>query len=84
VAGLAGMLAAPLAGWFAWPARLLLTYMLDIAHLLARLPHIFVQNLSLPSAEMIGAYLLVALMTWVLWNKTKHLKNDTITEEIKF
>lgn len=84
VAGLAGMLAAPLAGWFAWPARLLLTYMLDIAHLLARLPHIFVQNLSLPPAEMIGAYLLVALMTWVLWNKTKHLKNDTITEEIKF
>lgn len=80
-AGLAGMLAAPVAGWFAWPARLLLTYMLDIAHLLARLPHIFVENIDLPTFEMLALYVLAAGVTALLWNKTKHLKSDTITDK---
>jgi competence protein ComEC len=81
VAGLAGMLVAPVAGWFAWPARVLLTYMLDIAHVLSRIPHIFVQNLGLPIIEMLGLYILVAAMTYLLWNKTKQLKADTITDK---
>ena len=81
VAGLAGMLVAPVAGWFAWPARVLLTYMLDIAHVLSRIPHIFVQNLGLPIVEMLGLYVLVAAMTYLLWNKTKQLKADTITDK---
>jgi len=81
VAGLAGMLVTPLAGWFAWPARILLTYMLDIAHVLSRIPHIFVQHLSLPVLEMIGLYLLIGTMTYLLWNKTKQLKSDTITDK---
>lgn len=84
VAGLAGMLVAPVAGWFAWPARILLTYMLDIAHILSRIPHIFVQNLSLPPAEMVAMYVLIAGMTYLLWHRTKQLKNDILTEEIKF
>lgn len=82
IAGLAGMLLAPIAGWFAWPARILLTYMLDIAHLLSRIPHIFVQNLSLPVAGMLGLYVLAASMTYLLWNKTKQLKSATITDKI--
>ncbi|HSX36996.1 MAG TPA: ComEC/Rec2 family competence protein [Patescibacteria group bacterium] len=82
IAGLAGMLAAPVAGWFAWPARLLLTYMLDIAHMLSRIPHIFVQNLSLPASEMIALYALLSGLTYLLWNKTKQLKSDTITDKI--
>lgn len=80
-AGLAGMVAAPVAGWLAWPARILLTYMLDIAHLLSRIPHIFVQNLSLPAVDMLMLYVLVAATTYLLWNKTKQLKNDTITDK---
>ncbi len=39
IAGMAGMLSPAIAGWFAWPARLVLTYMLDITSLLARVPH---------------------------------------------
>ena len=81
VAGLFGMLLAPVAGWFAWPARVLLTYMLDIAHILSKVPHIFVQNLSLPVAEMVGMYVLVVAMTYLLWDKTKQLKSDTITDK---
>lgn len=80
-AGLAGMLVAPVAGWFAWPARILLTYMLDIAHILSRIPHVFVQNLNLPVTEMLGLYVLTAIMTCLLWNKTKQLKADTITDK---
>lgn len=82
VAGLAGMFIAPIAGWFAWPARILLTYMLDIAHLLSRIPHVFVQNIGLPASEMLAMYFLLAGITVLLWNKTKHLKSDTITDKI--
>jgi competence protein ComEC len=81
IAGLAGMFVAPVAGWFAWPARLLLTYMLDIAHILSRIPHIFVQHIALPASEMLGLYLLIAGITLLLWSKTKHLKSDTITDK---
>ncbi|HET7319967.1 MAG TPA: ComEC/Rec2 family competence protein [Candidatus Saccharimonadales bacterium] len=81
VAGLAGMFIAPVAGWFAWPARILLTYMLDIAHLLSHIPHIFVQHIALPVSQMLALYFLLAGVTLVLWNKTKHLKSVTITDK---
>ncbi|HSW37738.1 MAG TPA: ComEC/Rec2 family competence protein [Candidatus Saccharimonadales bacterium] len=83
VAGLAGMLLSPLAGWFAWPARLLLTYMLDTAHLLAQIPHIFIQHLGLPLAEMVCLYMVTIGVTFLLWQKTKKLRNATITDEIE-
>lgn len=37
-AGLGGAIAPQLAGWLAWPANLLLTFMTDIIQLLARIP----------------------------------------------
>lgn len=80
VAGLAGMLAGPFAGWFAWPAALLLNYMLDIAHLMARIPRIFIQNRSLPLAAMLGLYALIILVALMLWHKTRLLKPDIITD----
>lgn len=80
VAGLAGMLAAPLAGWFAWPAQCLLNYMLDIAHLMAGLPHVFLSNLGLPLTTMLGFYGLVVILAWILHHKTKAFKGGTITE----
>src|SRR5690606_37841161 len=52
IAGLAGMLLPAIAGWLAWPARLLLTYMLDIADLLSHIPHIFVQGLTFSLSEL--------------------------------
>jgi ComEC/Rec2-related protein len=80
IAGLAGMLAGSFAGWLAWPAALLLNYMLDVARVLAGLPHIFVQNRSLSLAAMLGLYSVVATVTIMLWHKTKPLKSDTITD----
>lgn len=80
-AGLAGMFIAPVAGWFAWPARILLTYMLDIAHLLSRIPHVFVQNIGLPSSEMLGMYFVLAGVTLLLWQKTKYLKSAILTDK---
>jgi competence protein ComEC len=80
IAGLAGMLANPIAGWLAWPAYTLLNYMLDIAHLMAHIPGIFIQNRSLPLAAMLGLYGLIILVTFMLWHKTKLPKPAIITD----
>jgi competence protein ComEC len=80
IAGLAGMFMSNFAGWLAWPAVLLLNYMLDIAHILAGLPHIFVQNRSLSLAGMLGLYMVVACVTLVLRRKTKASKTAIITD----
>jgi competence protein ComEC len=78
IAGLAGMLAGNLAGWFAWPATLLLNYMLDLAHILAGLPHIFVEGIGLSLVQMLVLYGLVAWLVAVLWYKSG--KNFIITD----
>jgi len=59
VAGLAGMLAGVVAGWLAWPAMVLLTYMLDVVTMLSRLPHIFLQNRYLSAVDMTACYLAI-------------------------
>lgn len=81
IAGLAGMFAGPAAGWLAWPAHVLLNYMLDISHLLSHVPHIFLQNLGLSLAQMIGLYFLVLLATIVILLKTNRAKYATITDK---
>jgi competence protein ComEC len=75
-AGLAGMLLTPLAGWFAWPAKLLLTYMLDIASLLSRVPHAFVEDIGFPLPAMLLAYGLLGCTTWILWRKTRYIRGS--------
>jgi predicted membrane metal-binding protein len=80
IAGLAGMLASSFAGWLAWPATLLLTYMLDIAHLMAHIPHVFVQNTGLPLAGMLGLYGIIILLAAILWRRTKPAKSGIITD----
>lgn len=71
VAGLAGMIIPILAGWVAWPATMLLTYMLDTAHVLARIPGIFHQNIGLRIGQMLGMYALVPIVTFILTHKAK-------------
>jgi len=78
IAGLGGMLASKVAGWFAWPARLLLTYMLDVVSLLSRVPHAFVQQLSLPITQMLIMYATVVALCVLLWLKTR--KSAKITD----
>lgn len=80
IAGLAGMFLSSLAGWFAWPAGALLNYMLDVAHLLARLPHIFIQNRQLSLMGMLTLYITTAVLALSLHYKTKQSKSATITD----
>jgi competence protein ComEC len=80
IAGLAGMLLGPLDGWLAWPAQILLNYMLDVSHLLASLPGIFLQNLSLSITGMLIIYLVILYVILLLQGKTKRLKHATITD----
>ena len=80
VAGMTGMAAGSIAGWFAWPAAVLLTYMLDIAHALARIPHVFVQNVNLSLGQMLNMYLVIVVITISLWFKSR-LKSDIVTDK---
>jgi competence protein ComEC len=77
IAGIGGMIWPVLAGWIAMPARLLLTYMLDIVMLLSRVPHIIVQR-QLALNGMIVLYICLLVLSAVLWSKWR--RNDTITE----
>lgn len=77
-AGLAGMLVSVIAGWLAWPAKILLTYMLDIVSLLSRIPHAAISR-SLPLASLICLYVVLAFISFVIWRKTD--KNAKITDK---
>jgi competence protein ComEC len=79
IAGLAGMLLSPLAGWFAWPARLLLNYMLDVAHVLSGLPHVFQENIALPLSGMLFLYACTIALTLLIRFKSRR-ESDIITD----
>lgn len=77
VAGIAGMVYAPLAGWLAWPARAVLTYLVDMATMFARVPRMqFKVNIN--TLNMLSMYAVILFITIVLWRK--NIKNDKITE----
>jgi competence protein ComEC len=73
-AAMAGMWLAPVAGWIAWPAKILLTYMLDIVHMLASIPSVAVQATISP-LMMIGCYVIVLL---IVLAARHHLKNKKL------
>jgi len=79
-AGLAGMFGANISGWFSWPAHILLNYMLDVAHIMAGLPNIFVSGRSLSLIAMLVLYGLIITVTLILTKKTKSQKADIITD----
>lgn len=79
IAGLAGMLVPALAGWLAWPATILLNYMLDVAHILAGLPRVFVDGIGLSLVQMLALYGCVIFLTAVLWYK-KRPERSIITD----
>jgi competence protein ComEC len=79
VAGLAGMLVPSLAGWVAWPAKLLLRLMLAAAQLMANVPHAFVEGVGFSASMLTLSYALIVLVTLVLWNKAR--QNAIITEK---
>lgn len=71
IAGLAGVFLLPIAGWLSWPAVWLLTYMLDAAHMLASIPHVFIQNHYLSLTAMLTLYAAVLLFNLTLHSRTR-------------
>jgi competence protein ComEC len=81
IAGLAGIAMAPIAGWLAWPATIVLNYILDAAHLIAALPHVFHENIGLSLGQMLGCYTVIFIGSLMLARKTNAAKSDTITDK---
>lgn len=78
VAGLAGMFVPFVAGWLAWPATYLLTYMLEVAGLLARVPGALV-HYSISVAGLVLLYGVLCFAIYVMW-RTLPKKRGIITE----
>lgn len=77
VAGIAGMILPSLAGWFAWPAKWLLTYLLDVAGLVARIPNMQF-SVTISTGTMAFMYTIIILLAIIMWRKA--VKNDKITD----
>lgn len=78
MAGIVGSLAPGLGGWAGFPGRLLLTYMLDTAHLLAAWSHALVEE-PITATEMVVCYAGLVAVTVLLWRRIAN--NDTITDK---
>lgn len=77
MAGAAGALAPQIAGWLAWPAKILLTYMLDIVHMLADIPSVLIHR-SISLSYMLALYGLVLGLLIITYKKLpKHKKIET-------
>lgn len=71
LAGIAGTFFASVAGWFSWPATWLLTYMLDMARLLAGIPGVFVENIGFGLTAMVCMYGVIAFINVVLYSRLR-------------
>lgn len=77
VAGLAGVFIPALAGWLSWPARYLLTYLLDVAGIVSRIPNMQF-SVQISTATMVSFYAFIVLFTLIWWQKS-HI-NGKITD----
>lgn len=73
IAAAAGALITPFAGWFAWPATMLLTYILDVIQLLASLPFAL-KRYSINTFMMITLYGFVLALLIVFQRKLRNKK----------
>lgn len=80
-AGLAGTFLPMFAGWVAWPARMLLNYMLDTAHLLAGVPHIFREDIQFGWGDMLATYCAVVIASLLLYRLTNRPQYAKITDK---
>ena len=69
VAGLAGMVVPQVAAIVAWPAKILLDFMLSIASLFSRLPHALAHT-SLVAWQMLALYAIIVALVLTLRRKT--------------
>ncbi len=78
IAGIVGM-AMPSMAIIALPARIVLTYILDVAHVFSKIPGI-VMTAKISAVMMCAMYAGIALLSLMMWHKnTKDY--DTITDE---
>lgn len=77
-AALGGMLISAVSGWLALPAKIVLVYMLDMAALVARVPHALGQ-MSLNLVQLIFAYLLI-IMACIFIRLSNRSKDVIITD----
>lgn len=70
IAGVVGWIMPTISGWFALPARFVLTYILDIANLTSRLPGARV-SLSLVAWQLGLIYTLICSVIWWLYRKRR-------------
>jgi len=72
VSGVAGMVIPVLSGIVGWPAKILLTYMLDLAHAMAGIPNAQVKH-SLPITGVVVMYGVLIIFTLWLWRSVRNL-----------
>jgi competence protein ComEC len=78
IAGLVGMICPTVAGWLSWPATMVMTYMLDVVHILSEIPHAFVEGIGFSVWMMVSSYGLVGIMLWIAWHRGH--QNGIITD----
>lgn len=78
VGGLAGMLVPVISGLIAWPATTLMTYMLDMVAIFAKVPNALIDYV-LPLGGMLFIYASILAMVIILYRKIKS-KYGTITD----
>jgi competence protein ComEC len=79
IAGAAGMFIPAIAGWLAWPANILLTYILDIVRWFSDIPGIFLHR-SIKPFEMLVLYGAVLVTTLAIYKHHNTSKNAIITD----
>lgn len=82
IAGLAGMLAPAWLGWLAWPATMLMTYMLDVAAMLSRIPHAFLEHIGFSLTMLLASYGIVGVVLMVMQAKNTR-KYAIITDKTR-
>jgi competence protein ComEC len=82
IAAAAGAAIPQFAGWFALPARLLLTYILDLIHMLSSIPRVFI-HLTINPTLMISLYVLVIALVAILHKRLKNKPGTNTLEVVK-
>ena len=79
-AGIIGLLVPSLVGWIAWPAILILGYILNAAQMLSQLPNSFREGIYISQITAIQLYILLFLV-WMALHFKKSSKGDILTDK---
>lgn len=77
ISGVFGMIAPGFVGWISWPAKYLLTYIIDVAVFFGRVPNM-TYSVSFGYKSLIFMYVCLVFVTYILWKKSP--RSDKITD----